>query len=182
VCARAFATQTLARDADNGGLRDTARVPEVAEVVTPALARLEGEIADLLDRRRDELARQLARIVIGVVLEERQRGRGRNGRTAGPRLCARGCGRLAARARTVCESCRKREQRERARLRETVPAGLWLDVDELERRSPAPREFAVVIRDEVACGRVESDGNGRVRLRAGALDPEVADALAAAGR
>jgi hypothetical protein len=38
-----------------------------------------------------------------------------------------------------------------------------------------------VLDDEIARGRVESDGNGRVRLVSGALDPSIVSALEAFG-
>jgi hypothetical protein len=89
----------------------------VAEVVTPALARLEAEIAAVLDERRDEIVGQLARILVAMAVEARHGERSRNGRPLGPKRCTV-CGGLAAPARTICHSCRGRIRRERERLRQ----------------------------------------------------------------
>jgi hypothetical protein len=83
--------------------------------------RLEAEIRAALREHEDEIVTALARVLVGTALEARD-GRSRNGRKPGPRLCA--CGRLAAPARTVCNSCRGRRRRERERLRQAHAAEL----------------------------------------------------------
>jgi hypothetical protein len=52
----------------------------------------------------------------------------------------------------------------------------WVDVAELAR-GHARYVVRHVVADELKNGRIESDGNGRVRLRAGALTPAVVAAL-----
>jgi hypothetical protein len=92
--------------------RQTARVSELA---TSALTRLEDEIRAAITEHEDEIVTAVARVLVGTAIEARNGGKSRNGRRPGPRLCA--CGRLAAPARTVCNSCRGRMRRDRERLR-----------------------------------------------------------------
>jgi hypothetical protein len=90
--------------------------------VAPALRKLEDQIGRILDEHRDAIARQVAIALVQLVAEERARANGTP--LPGPRLCARCRVRLAARARTVCDSCRGRERRERERLRDAHAAEL----------------------------------------------------------
>jgi hypothetical protein len=99
--------------------RQTARVSELA---TSALTRLEDEIRAALREHEDEIVTAVARVLVGTAIEARNGGKSRNGRKPGPRLCA--CGRLAAPARTVCNSCRGRMRCERERLRQAHTAEL----------------------------------------------------------
>jgi len=94
----------------------------VTEVVPQALARLEAQLGAALCEHHDDIVHQLARILVGLAVEEHQGRISRNGHPVGPKLCAHGCGRLAAPARTVCESCRKREQRQRQQLQRSQAA------------------------------------------------------------
>jgi hypothetical protein len=160
----------------------------VPAVLASALAQLESEIGVVLDQRRDEIVRQLARILVGVVVEERQGRRSRNGRPGGPKLCSVCEVRVAAPARTICSSCKGRLGRQRQQLRQAQAsdrnekgsahrASRWIDVDELRQRSPCPGEVSTILRNEIRAGRIESDGNGRVRLLDGALPPDLVAAL-----
>jgi len=159
----------------------------VPEVLAPALARLESEIGVVLDERRDEIVRQLARILVGVVVEEHQGRRSRNGRPTGPKLCSVCEIRVAAPARTVCSSWKGRMGRQRQRLRQAQASdrnergrhhpSRWIDVDELRQRSPCPGELSTILNHEIRAGRIESDDNGRVRLLDGALPPDLVAAL-----
>jgi hypothetical protein len=82
----------------------------------PTLARLEAEIAAMLDARRDELVHQIAIVLVEAAAAEHATRNG-NGPIAAPRLCSICKARIAADARTVCHSCRGRQRRARDKLR-----------------------------------------------------------------
>jgi hypothetical protein len=88
-------------------------VPEAA----PTLARLEDQIGAVLDAHRDELAHTIAVALVEVAAAAHVAQNG-NGRIDAPRLCRVCKARLAASARTVCNACRRRDQRARERLRQ----------------------------------------------------------------
>jgi hypothetical protein len=91
------------------------QTPNVS-VTVPELARLENVLGTALDEHRDTIITQLARILVAMAVEEHHGTSNGNGRPAGPKRCTI-CGGLAAPQRTVCNACRKRQQRERERLR-----------------------------------------------------------------
>ena len=85
--------------------------------VGPALIALEDEVRQALAERHDELVHRIAVALVEVAAAEHT---ARNGtsRVAVPRLCRVCRIKLAATNRNVCNACRRREQRERERLRQ----------------------------------------------------------------
>jgi hypothetical protein len=84
-------------------------------VVAPTLAKLEAELDAALREHHDSIVRQLARILVGMAVEEHHGSADCDADT--PKLCA-ACGtRLAAPARTVCHGCRGKQRRQRDKLR-----------------------------------------------------------------
>jgi hypothetical protein len=87
----------------------------------PTLVRLEAEISTALTEHHDQLVRHIAIALVEIAVQERAAKNG-NGRVAGPKLCSVCRTRLAAEARTVCHTCRRRQRNERERLREAHAA------------------------------------------------------------
>jgi hypothetical protein len=88
--------------------------------VAPALAKLEAELDAALREHHDAIVSRLARILVGMAVEEHHGAARRDAGT--PKLCA-ACGtRLAAPARTVCHSCRGKQRRQRDKLRQAFNA------------------------------------------------------------
>jgi hypothetical protein len=89
-------------------------------VVAPTLAKLEAELDAALREHHDSIVRQLARILVGMAVDE-YRGDVHHDDGA-PKLCA-ACGtRLAASRRTICHSCRGKQRRRLEKLRRASAA------------------------------------------------------------
>jgi hypothetical protein len=89
----------------------------------PTLAKLEAEIGTALIEHHDQLVHRIAVALVEIAVADHAARNG-NGNGTTPKLCTICRARLAAKARTVCESCRKREQREPERLRKAHVAEL----------------------------------------------------------
>jgi hypothetical protein len=170
--------------------------------VADELARLNGELEALVAQAVDRELDRLVRDLVKANLEGR--GNGRSSVTESHRdipmteatppaasMTCRRCGETKPveafhSGKRLCKVCRRAEDRAReARRRQQDSSSeaarlpfRWHDVDALARGFPRT-VVRNLIREELRAGRLESDGNGRVRLCAGALESEVVGALAA---
>jgi hypothetical protein len=136
----------LAPDPDLDDLPDEPR-EAARSLAAPTLARLEAELAMTFQERSADLAHFVARALVELAAEEHAARNG-NGRPAGPKLCGSCRMRLAARHRTICDSCRGRLRRQREQFRSRQAHERLAAAN--GKRGPRAKELALGLRADPA--------------------------------